>query len=101
MFINGQKVVCVDDTFGPIARFYTALPVKDKVYVVRGLAPAVEFIAGKKEESIAVYLEGLVNPCSNTPPNRERGFSCNRFVPLEELTEDQILALSKPATVTA
>lgn len=94
MFLTGQKVVCVDDQFDPAVRkFYTALPVRDSVYVVRGLAPGITV---KREDEIAVYLIGLTNPCSEKPPHRERGFKPERFVPLQELTEEQILAASQP-----
>ena len=84
MFLTGQKVVCVDDVFHPeIAKFYTSLPVKDTVYVVRGttvgISPRLE------EGEICVYLVGLQNPCSSKPPYRERGFKAERFRPLEEL----------------
>jgi hypothetical protein len=93
MFINGQKVVCIDDTFEPmVAYFYTALPVKDKVYVVRGMAPAITI---NHQEDICVYLVGLQNPNSSKAPHRERGFRCERFRPLDELTEEEILKLTK------
>ncbi len=95
MFINNQKVVCVDSTFRPsIAKWYTALPELNKVYVVRGMSPARN--GDTMEEDICVYLVGLQNPCSTTPPNRERGFRCERFRPLDELTEEEIMKLTKP-----
>ena len=49
---------------------------------------------------LAVYLVGLHNPCSDQPPYPERGFKCERFRPLDELTEEEILALSKPVEET-
>lgn len=89
MFITGQKVVCIDGNFPlGIAKFYTALPREGKVYVVRGMAPGIA-ITGEEGE-IAVYLIGLNNPCSNKAPFRERGFRCDRFRPLKELTEDEL-----------
>ena len=98
MFITGQKVVCVDGSFPlGIEKFYTALPQQDTVYVVRGMAPAVGF---NMQEELAVYLVGLHNPCSDQPPYPERGFKCERFRPLDELTEEEILALTKPAEET-
>lgn len=97
MYLTGQKVVCVDDQFDPAVRkFYTALPVRENVYVVRGIAPGVTL---KMEDEIAVYLIGLTNPCSETPPHRERGFRPERFAPLQELTEEQILSESQPEAV--
>lgn len=97
MFQKGQRVVCVNDTFSPgIRSFFTALPVKDKQYIVRGVAPGVQIDA--KTEDISVYLEGLHNPCSNVPPFRERGFSMDRFAPLEELPVPPVEE-SKPVEV--
>ena len=81
MFITGQKVVCIDGTFPEWARLlYITLPIKDVVYVVRGLAPGVGL---DMEPEIAVYLIGLRNPLSNVAPFRERGFRCERFRPLD------------------
>jgi len=89
MFITGQKVVCVDDRFPlGIQKFYTALPKKDVVYVVRGTTVGVGLDGTEGE--ICVYLVGLVNPCSNTPPHRERGFKAERFRPLEELDTREV-----------
>ena len=89
MFITGQKVVCVDDRFPlGIQKFYTALPKKDVVYVVRGTTVGVGLDGTEGE--ICVYLVGLVNPCSNTPPHRERGFKAERFRPLEELETREV-----------
>lgn len=102
MFLNGQKVVCVDDTFPQdVVKFYSALPEKDKTYVVRGMSPGIAF--DNKTEELAVYLEGLVNPNSSQPPCRERGFKAERFVPLQELTEEEINKVSemKPEVVAA
>ena len=96
MFINGQRVACCDDTGLKSlvdAGLYTAIPQKDKVYVVRGMTIGIDLA---RREELAVYLVGIHNPCSNTPPYPERGFNANRFRPLDELTEEQILALSKP-----
>ncbi len=94
MFINNQKVVCVDDVFKPsLVKYYTALPTKDKVYVVRGMAPAIN---DQLQEDICVYLVGLQNPCSNKPPHRERGFKTERFRPLEDLAEEEIRKLTQP-----
>lgn len=94
MFLTGQKVVCIDDVFPDIALLlYEQLPVKDKVYVVRGMSAGVGLDC--KTDELAVYLIGLVNPKSNTPPHREFGFKCERFRPLEELTEEEIRALTQ------
>lgn len=95
MFLTGQHVVCVDGHFPlGIEKYYTALPKEGKSYVVRGTAPGLSL---KHEEGeIAVYLVGLVNPTSSKSPFRERGFKCERFRPLEELTDEEIEAFNKP-----
>lgn len=96
MFINGQKVVCIDDVFPALVhKLYTALPKKDVVYVVRGMAPGVS-AADLRSDEIAVYLIGLQNPCSNAPPHREMGFRAERFRPLGEMTVEEILDAVKP-----
>jgi hypothetical protein len=88
MFVNGQKVVCVDDQFcDAIARFYINLPKKGQVYVVRDMCVGIGF--DLQEGEICVYLIGLKNPPSATPPYRERGFKIERFAPLETITEYQ------------
>ena len=79
----GQKVVCVDDTFPPaVSQFYKALPRKDQIYVIRAVMIGVNWKAEPGE--VCVYLVGLVNPCSDTPPYPERGFNAERFRPLDE-----------------
>ncbi len=95
MFLTGQHVVCVDGHFPlGIEKYYTALPKEGKSYVVRGTAPGLSL---KHEEGeIAVYLVGLVNPTSSKSPFRERGFKCERFRPLEELTDEEIEAFNRP-----
>lgn len=88
--ISGTKVICVDDRFPPeILLYYTNLPLKDKVYTVRG----VEVGVGMNGEAgeIAVTLVELTNPVSKVPPHRERGFRVERFRELEpevELAEE-------------
>lgn len=97
MFITGQKVVCIDDKFTPhVLEYLIALPVEGKVYVVRGLAPGLNCEGGP---DIAVYLVGLRNPLSNVAPFRERGFHCERFRPLDEVsgseTEYEMVTIRK------
>lgn len=85
MFITGQKVVCIDGSFSQeIRKFYTALPIQDQVYVVRGTTVGVSPFG--QEGEICVYLVGLINPCSSVSPYRERGFKAERFRPLDETT---------------
>ncbi|MDX1950782.1 MAG: hypothetical protein SFY81_01290 [Verrucomicrobiota bacterium] len=85
--MTGQKVVCVDDKFPlGIEKFYNALPKENETYVVRGTTVGIS-LQGEEGE-LCVYLVGLQNPCSTTPPYRERGFKCERFRPLEEIQEE-------------
>lgn len=95
MFLTGQHVVCVDGNFPlGIEKYYTALPKEGKSYVVRGTAPGVSL---KMEEGeVAVYLVGLINPTSNKAPYRERGFKCERFRSVDELTDEEIAGFNKP-----
>ena len=82
--VVGQKVVCVNDSFAPeVAKFYVALPKKNKIYVIRNVLVGVS-IEGTLGE-VCLYLIGLHNPKSATPPFPERGFNSERFRPLEEL----------------
>ena len=86
---SGSKVVCVDDRFHPdILSFYNALPIKDRIYVVRdiGIGIGINGEAGEIVE-IVVYLDGLNNPVSTTPPHPERGFNAERFREIEPPAE--------------
>lgn len=84
---TGSKVVCVDDRF-PVEIFnhYNNLPIKDKVYTIRGMGIGIG-IDGQPGE-VVVYLEGLNNPCSSIKPYPERGFAQHRFRELEPPAED-------------
>ena len=82
----GSKVVCVDDRFPPdILVYYNSLPLKDRVYVVRGMGVGISH-KGEPGE-IVVYLEGLENPKSTKPPHPERGFAEWRFREIEPPAE--------------
>jgi hypothetical protein len=86
MFTNGQKIICIDDSFDPsVSRLYINLPKKDQVYVVRDMCVGIGF--DLQEGEICVYLVGMKNPPSNVPPYPERGFKVERFAPLETNTE--------------
>lgn len=83
----GSKVVCVDDRFPTeILLFYNSLPIKDKVYLVRGMGVGISL--DNQPGEVVVYLEGLNNPCSTKPPHPERGFSQHRFKELEPPAEE-------------
>lgn len=95
--ITGQKVVCVNGKFDEsIKRFYSALPVEGVTYEIRGSTVGIS--PRGEEGELCVYLVGLVNPCSEVAPFRERGFNAERFAPLEELPplkverEDEVFA---------
>jgi len=78
-----DKVVCINDKFHPqIAQFYTALPQKGKTYVIRNVCLGVS--PENKSGEVCLHLVGLNNPKSTKPPHPERGFSSERFVPLDE-----------------
>lgn len=97
MFVTGQKVICIDGKFEPeVLPFYVALPREGGIYVVRGLAPANDI---RMNDELAVYLIGVHNPCSNVAPFRERGFKADRFRALQEMTEEEILAITQPELV--
>ena len=86
---NGTKLVCIDDVFDATARkLYTALPVKDETYTLRGMCPGIN--TNLQDDEIAIYLEELRNPCSTREPFREFGFKIERFVPLESETEEEV-----------
>jgi len=84
----GSKVVCVDDRFPPdILAFYNALPVKDRHYTIRGIGRGVA-LNGEAGE-VVVYLEGINNPLSTTPPHPERGFAQHRFREIEPAPSEE------------
>lgn len=84
---QGSRVICVDDRFPTdLLLHYNSLPIKDKVYVVRGMGVGIS-LDGQPGE-VVVYLEGLQNPCSSVPPHPERGFAQHRFRELEPPAEE-------------
>ena len=83
---TGSKVVCVDDRFPPdIISFYNALPIKDRQYTIRGIGIGIS--TNGEAGEVVVYLDGLNNPCSTTPPHPERGFAQHRFREIEPPAE--------------
>ncbi len=83
---TGSKVVCVDDRFPPdIIAYYNALPIKDRQYTIRGIGIGIS--TNGEAGEVVVYLEGLENPCSTTPPHPERGFAQHRFREIEPPAE--------------
>jgi len=107
MFAKGQKVVCINDDFPPMALLlFKALPVKDAVYTVRatyiGRGNYTRAQSGQKEGEIGVLLEEIVNPrdpALKTGLHGELGFNSERFAPLETDTADAESALEKEDSV--
>ncbi|MBL9173569.1 MAG: hypothetical protein JNL10_08550 [Verrucomicrobiales bacterium] len=107
MFAKGQKVVCINDEFPPMALLmFKALPVKDVVYTVRaiyiGRGNYTRKDSGKKDGEIGVLLEEIVNPRDpslKSGLNGELGFNSERFAPLESDVEDAELSAEKEDVV--
>jgi len=86
----GQEVVCVDDYFpGPLAKYYTNLPVKGKTYTIRAVfigRRVMHTKPGAADGEIGVLLQELIN--GTDPRNKhgqELGFNAERFRPLESM----------------
>ena len=96
MFAKGQKVVCINDEFPPMARLmFKALPGKDVVDTARaiyiGRCKYTRTDSAQQHGEIGVLLEELVNPRDPSMKaglNGELGFNSERFAPLESDTED-------------
>lgn len=91
MFITNQKLICLNDDFPTeLAKIYTAFPIKGNTYTCRGLCPAIDI---KMREEIGVYLHEIINPRNSH--GIELAYKADRFAPLENMTTEQILALSQ------
>ena len=97
MFQNGQRVVCIDDSFEPwVFDLYKSLPKKNSVYTVRSMKSGrsnPEFVVdndanlsiGAADFDILLLLEELHNPDDpHSSIKQELGFKAERFAPLEE-----------------
>jgi hypothetical protein len=104
----GQQVVCVNDYFpGPLAKYYTNLPVKGKTYTIRAVyigRGIMHTIPGAADGEIGILLKELLNPPD--PRNKhgqELGFKSERFRPLEQIDstteneDEMVLVGSAPA----
>ena len=97
MFSKGQRVVCINDDFPPLAyELFENLPKKDSVYTVRacyiGRGNLTRADSGKKDGEIGVLLEEIRNPrdpALKSGLNGEMGFNSERFAPLEEKSDDE------------
>ncbi|MDR1009653.1 MAG: hypothetical protein LBM04_00720 [Opitutaceae bacterium] len=86
--VKGQKVVCINDTFGEFIRaIYLRLPVKGKTYTIREVYLGREkIVKGGESATVGILLAELVNPPDPFHAGKqELGFSSERFAPLEEL----------------
>jgi hypothetical protein len=106
----GQPVVCVDDSFpGPLAKYYTQLPVKGRTYTIRAVfigRRVMHTTPGAADGEIGLLLKELLNsPDPRNLHGQELGFNSERFRPLEEVDttaeneqeEDLVLVQSPPA----
>ena len=80
MFRLGQKVVCVDDSPGPVARMHYQLEL-NAVYTIRGFC---ENIHGE----IGLLLEEVWPDAPPLMSGQERGFRQSRFRPAIERKTD-------------
>ncbi len=103
MFIEGQKVVCIDDKFPNWAvAIYDNLPDKDKTYTVRqvmigcnpvGVDPNSKGLSHPKfigKAEVTILLVEITNK-THEVSKREPGFVAERFRPLEEISEEEIM----------
>ena len=101
MFQNGQRVVCIDDSFEPwVFDLYKSLPKKNSVYTVRSMKSGrsnPQFVVdddanlsiGAAEYDILLLLEELHNPDDpHSSIKQELGFKAERFAPLDEELEE-------------
>ena len=101
MFQNGQRVVCIDDSFEPwVFDLYKSLPKKNSTYTVRSMKSGrsnPEFVVdddaklsiGAADFDILILLEELQNPDDpHSSIKQELGFKAERFAPLEENLEE-------------
>src|SRR5687767_2146819 len=81
MYSSGQRVVCIDGSFSPLAFGWAhVFPRRGAVYTVRGVRNDPDPFTG--EQGIGLWLEEIVNPPS--PIGVEASFSAWRFRPLSD-----------------
>jgi hypothetical protein len=102
MFLQHQQVVCIDDEFPKwVHGIYKELPQKDHCYTVRSVLLGASSSGDKcptpsnRQEDVAILVKELHNPEMGNPP-QEAGFLASRFVPLTELSEEEILRITQP-----
>lgn len=100
MFDEGEKIVCINDTFEPFHRaIYRQLPVKGKIYTVRECSLGrLKTGAANPGMSFRLLLEELSNdldPYMDEANAEELGFRSDRFAPVngvEESVEEKELS---------
>ncbi len=103
MFQNGQRVVCIDDSFEPwVFDLYKSLPKKNSTYTVRSMKSGrsnprfvvdndAKLSIGAADFDILVLLEELHNPDDpHSSIKQELGFRAERFAPLQEDLEENV-----------
>ena len=91
--IQGQKVVCINDTFNDFVKaVYKQLPVKGVTYTIREVFLGREkIVKGGDSATVGLLLSELVNPPDPFHVGKqELGFSSERFAPLEELPPEEV-----------
>ena len=97
MLQQGQKVACIDGNFPlGIEEMYVALPKEGETYTIRDITPGQGF---DLQPEIAVTLVELHNPKGKG--GLERSFNAERFAPLEEEEDFQVVEeeIHEPVTV--
>ncbi len=100
MFLQNQKVVCVDGNFPlGIEKLYLELPKEGLTYTIRDIVPGVGLTG--EEGEVAVYLYEIKGPLN--AHDIERGFRAERFAPLQtaEATAEEELFAGLPGLVPA
>jgi len=101
MFQNGQRVVCIDDSFEPwVFDLFQDLPKKNVIYTVRSVKSGrsnPQFVVdddanlsiGAADFDILILLKELSNPDDpHSSIQQELGFRSERFAPLQEDFEE-------------
>jgi len=102
MFQNGQRVVCVDDSFDPwVYDLYTHLPRRNQIYTVRAMGAGrsnpkfsltddAKLTISGADFDILLLLVELNNPDDpHSSIQQELGFRAERFAPLQEDLEEE------------
>jgi hypothetical protein len=94
MFEKGQHVICTSDQVHPEIKYlYKQWIEKGKCYTIRDCTlGTTNVFAAQENVSYKVLLEELVNdidPFTTTGCREELGFRSDRFVPVDELTEEE------------